>query len=149
MINVHKRARHANQNTTELNFLGIIKMSLIFTFIFCAISAVLLLVVSLIFFNTNDPSKYANVLGKSTLFASSLLCGFLLSKKVGKRYIPLGFTLGITISLLIFLLSVISNNDVASNSQLWLLLTPVVTVLGSVLGIKREKKHKHSFRALF
>ena len=149
MINVNKRAKHANQDTTELNFLGVLRLGFIFTCIFCAISAVLLLIVALIFYNTNDPSQYANVLGKATLFTSSLLCSFLLSKKIGRRYIPLGFTLGIMISLLIFLVSVFLNNDGASSTHLWLFLTPVVTVLGSVLGIKREKKQRHNFRALF
>lgn len=142
-ITKRKRTKRTSQDTSELNFLGIIKVCVIFTGIFCIISAILLLIVSLMLFNAEDPSLFLDVAGKGTLFAASVICSFLLSKKVCQRYIPIGLTLGIMITLLIFLISVIFKGDSTNSSQIWLLFIPVITVIGSLLGIKKEKKQRH------
>ncbi|MBE6674881.1 MAG: TIGR04086 family membrane protein [Ruminococcaceae bacterium] len=142
-ISKKKRTKHAEQEGNELSFLGIIRVSIIFTGVFCIISALLLLVTSLVLFNTNDPSLYLDVAGKAILFVSSLLSSFLLSKKMRQRYIPFGLSLGIMIGLLVFLVSMILKGDSTSNSQILILIVPAITTVGSILGIKREKKIKH------
>ena len=131
---------------SELSFIDIIKSCLLFLVFFCALSLVLILITSFIFFRLEDPTAWLDIIGKFVLYFSALVSGFLLSKRNLQRYVPGGLFLGALITALIFTLSLILQNETANNNALWLALIPVCTVLGSVLGIKRTSKPRRHKR---
>lgn len=121
------------------------KNILLLLLLFFVVSIVLMLASSAILFNTSDPASLAMPVGKGILGASSLICGFILSRRVGKLYVPLGAALGLAITLLVFVISLFipNNNGV---SVLWYGMIILATLVGSIIGIKRERKPKHKRR---
>ena len=132
-------------SASETSTIAITKMCLAFSLVFLIISSVLLLIFSAIFLNFEDPIKLSSYMGKIALYASALLSSFLLSKKIGQSYIFSGILFGALITSIIFLFSLAYPNS-TNNSTLWILLVPITTLLGSILGIKRQGKPKRHKR---
>ena len=127
----------------EISLATILKRSIKFSLLFFLFAITMLLVLSLICVRLEDPSAWITIIGKLSLFLSAMICGFLLSRKNKQSYFLSGILLGGLITGLIFIASLIYP-DSTQNSILWLLLIPISTILGSLLGIKRNfKKHKH------
>lgn len=138
-----KKFKRRQQNSDEIGLLVIIKRCLFFSFLFFAVAIALLLIFSTAFIRTEDPSAYLTIAGKLSLYIASLLCSFLLSKKNGQNYFFSGIILGAMITALIFIASLIYPSS-TSNSVIWLLLIPITTVLGGLIGKKRDStKIKH------
>lgn len=132
------------KNTTLFN---VIKSSLLFTVIFYFIGIILVLATSVVAYRSSDPSKYIEYLGKICLFVSALISGFMMAKKQGQKYILNGLILGSFILSSIFITSLFSDSDIIQNNLIWYILIPMSTVLGNILGIKREK-NKHRKRKM-
>ena len=141
-----KKIKHYQPSNEEIGLLAITKRCALFCLIFFIMSMLLLFILSLTFVNFADSTTYLNLIGKLTLYLSSFLCSFLLSKRIRENYIYSGILLGALITSLIFILSLMYPES-TTNSVIWLLLIPVSTLLGSLLGKKRNiKKHKHRVR---
>ncbi len=128
-------------SASETSTIAITKMCLAFSLVFLITASVLLLISSAIFMNFDDPIYWSSIMGKIVLYVSALISSFLLSKKNGQCYIFSGILLGAMITGIIFLLSLAYPNS-TNNSILWILLVPITTLLGSILGIKRQGKPK-------
>ena len=137
--------KHTKTINSELSATVLIKRCLTFSLLFSLIATTLLLVSSAAFMSLDDPTHWSNLIGKVVLYVSAIITSFFLSKKNGQGYIFSGIVLGAIITSIIFLISLIYPDSI-SNSILWILLIPVSTILGSVLGIKRQgklKMHRH------
>ena len=124
-----------------LSFLGIFISCFLFLIVFFLISFFLLLITSLVLFNTESSLTILEYVAKVVLLFSSSLSGFLLSKKNKQRYLPCGATLGFFIVVLLMLLSIFLG-QFDNLFSIWYLIIIFSTVLGSMLGIKRDSRKK-------
>ena len=131
----------SRSESQSLSFLGLTKNVLIFFLVFVGISIVLTLLFSLIFYNLPNPTAFVDAVAIASLFISSLISAFLLSKKTKEKYLLGGLLLGLIITSIIFIGSLFTDTKILSLEFLIKLLTPVFTILGAFLGIKRERKN--------
>ena len=83
---------------------------------------------------------------RKILYILSFVFSIFLSRKNGQGYIFSGLLFGAIITTVIFVLSLIYPNS-TNNTVIWILLVPVTTILGSLLGMKRQGKPKrHKLR---
>ncbi len=141
-----KKIKHRQQNSEDIGLFVIVKRCLFFAVLFFAIAIALLLLFSLIFIRIEDSTTYLGLSGRLSLYISSFLCSFLLSRKNGQNYLFSGILLGAAITVLIFISSLIYPGSTA-NSVAWLLLIPASTVAGGLIGKRRSasgtKHRKH------
>ena len=139
------RKRKKLQNS-ELNFKDIFKRCVIFTVIFFLISIITTAIIGAIFYNTKDPTSKIAITSLLSLYLSSFISGFILSKINKQRYFLGGLILGILLFIITFVAGIIidSKESFELGSIIWRLLIPVVCILGSMLGIKKDTKHKHN-----
>ena len=140
MENFKKRKKLSSD---DLNFSELIKRAFLFTLLFFAISFVVILIMSCIFFNTSDPTSKIGVISLCALYISAFLCGFSLSRVNKQLYILGGAILGIFIFISTLLLSLCFGKDgLTSISIGWRLLAPVSSIIGSLTGVYRNKPHR-------
>ena len=132
-------------HSAELDFKKLFKRCLIFTLIFCVISVIITAIISLLFFNFKDPGARVLTASLISLYLSSFVSGFILSKVNGQKHFIGGLLLGCSTMVLTFIIACFISFDTAFSftSIIWRLLIPVFCVLGSLLGERREKKHTH------
>ena len=139
MENFKKRKK---LSSTELNFALLFKRATVFTVMFFAISFVIMLIMSCVFYNTSDPTSKISIISLCALYLSSFVCGFLLSKLNGQLYLLGSFTLGIMIFLSSLLLSLFFGNEgFFATSLAWRALAPVFCIIGGFGGMRKEKQH--------
>ena len=141
-MNYSRKKLPPRAEAQSLSFLGLTKNVLIFFLVFIGISIVLTILLSLIFYNLPNPTAFVDVVGSASLFISSLISAFLLSKKTKEKCLLGGLFLGLIIVSIIFIGSLFTDTKILSLEFIIKLLIPVFTVLGAFLGIKREKKIK-------
>ena len=128
------------QKTDNFNLTNLLVSTSFFTLLFFLIGVFTLAIASFILLRTNNPVKYIDISSTICLYASSLISGFAYAKKQGRYNIKIGLLLGITISLLLFIISLFLKEKNSSNYILYYIFIPIFTTLGSILGIKRERK---------
>ena len=140
-----KFEKYESDNIAEENSLPkVVKISLVFTLIFYAISFLALLFSSFFLYRATDPISYITPQCIGVFIFSTVLCGFLISKKLQEKYILTGLVLGITIAISFFILSLILYG--ITNQQIILIFSPLLTLIGSLLGKKRASKPRHRHR---
>ena len=139
-----KKNTSKDSMTQETSFSKLVKYSLAYTVIFYTVSFLVLLISSFFLYRSSNPDQYIKLLCIGVFGFSTILCGFLASKKLQQKFIALGLILGFTISISFFLISIICHG--ITNQQLQLLSTPILTVLGSAIGRKRENRSRHKHR---
>ena len=131
-----KKVNHTNQATS---FVALLKNCLFYTLLFFTLAAFVMLVLSFIFFKLENPNKWANLIGKISLYLPALLCGLINSRKSRQSYFLGNFLLGLTFTIIVFFISILYPENTAQ-PIVWYLLIPLITVLGGLLGIKRQTK---------
>ena len=116
--------------------------AIIFSFLMFVINGFLVtLIASLCLFNLNDPQKVSEIAGKACLYIACIGSGLILSKRLRQKNVLASFVLSVVILTFIFLISLFVPGT--ANSVLWLIFIPIATIIGSLLGVKREKtKHR-------
>jgi putative membrane protein (TIGR04086 family) len=142
-MNYSRKKLPTRTETESLSFLGLTKNVLIFFLVFVGISIVFTLLASIVFYNLPNPTAFVDLVATASLFISSLISAFLLSKKIKEKYLLGGLFLGLIITIIIFIGSLFTDTKILSFEFLIKLLIPVFTLLGAFLGIKRERKNKH------
>ena len=127
--------------SNKLSLFGIIKILLLFTALYAVITALLILVSSLILFNTEDPLAYISITSKGISLVSSLITGFVLAKKQGEKYLLKGLVLGVFISCLLLLVSLFIGESGSFNPIIYI-ATLATAAIGALLGRPREKRKK-------
>ena len=122
---------------------NLFKRCLVFAGASLLISAVVTIIISSIFYKLPDPTSKIHIASLLSMYISALISGFILSKINKQKYLASGFILGMILFLLNFILSLVFNKDLSVYSIVWKILIIVVCVLGSALGVKKERK---SFR---
>lgn len=141
-----KKINAHSESVEDTNLFTLIKRCLLFSAIFLALSLLLLFFFSLIFIKLEDSTAYLSLIGKGSLYISALVCSFILSRINGSNRLFSGIILGAILTGLIFILSLIYPDN-SQNSIIWLLLIPIITILGSIISKKRAlKPSKHRKR---
>lgn len=124
----------------ELTFPILLKRCLVFSLIFAVISVLLVLILSAFFYNTENPTSKLLLIATISMYLATFLSAFFLSKLNGSLYFWGGLILGTIILALILVLSIFVKVD---NQNIFLQLAlPVISILGAMLGQKREKRTK-------
>ena len=144
MKKINKTKRINSQNNENQSILQIFKYCFLFTLLFFAISITIITILSLFLFNTNDPTKFLSLSLRITLYFSILVCSFALSKKLQYSYIFAGLIFGCMVFVIFFIISLFSTTE---SSIIWMILIPAFSIIGSILGMKRNiKPHKRRHR---
>lgn len=130
----------------ELSFVSLLKRCLMFLLIFAALCVSICLIMSIFFYQTLNPNKMTNLISLVSLFLSTFISAFLLSKRNGQKYLLGGLLLGCMIFILLFIGALFTERKIFSPDFALRLAIPAVSLVGSLLGIKREKKIKRKHR---
>ncbi len=136
-MNKHKIGIFQNQ---ELGFGGLLKRCLIILGVSVVLSLLITLLFSAIFYNLPDPTSRINTASLFSMYVTVFVSGIILSKVNKQKYLAGGIILGIMLLIINLVLSFIFNKDISTSDYIWKLLIPVFCVLGSMLGIKKERK---------
>lgn len=143
-MNIKKRKRLISQEQKDDANLGTVMIRCaLFTLIFCAVSALMILIFSWIFYSTEDPTSKITLASLSSLYTSCFICSFVLSRINGQRNFLCGIVFGAMVVILTLLLSLAVKDGSMKNPVLWRALIPVVTVVAALLAKKRERKPRH------
>ena len=143
-MDIKKRKRFLSQEkSTDINLGTVMIRCALFTLIFCAVSALMILIFSWIFYSTEDPTSNITLASLLSLYMSCFICSFVLSRINGQKNFLCGIVFGAMVVILTLLLSLSVNGGEIKNPVLWRALIPVVTVAASLLAKKRERKAKH------
>lgn len=135
---------NSKKKKEELTFPSLIKRCLVFSGIFFLLTALLVLLLSLIFYNTENPGSIVLFVATASMYLSALISSFALSKFNGGLYLWGGLILGAMVLAVILIASIFIKVE---NHNIFLQLAiPAITVLGALLGKKREKRNKHKRR---
>ncbi|MBQ8545925.1 MAG: TIGR04086 family membrane protein [Clostridia bacterium] len=135
-----------NKENEEFTLFSLFKSCLLFFAVFLALCILFSVAFSLIFYQTLNPDKMLDLASVLSLYISAFISAFLLSKKNGQKYILGGTILGLMILLVLVVGSFFTDTKIISAEFLLKAVIPFVCILGSVLGIKREKKIKRKHR---
>lgn len=136
-------------NKTELNFMQIIKQSVIFSLLYYLISIALIAFIGWIFYSYNDdPTSKIQIISLIIAYFSSFIMSFIQSKINRGAYFVSGLSLGIIILALslIFSLFFPVENTFSPTNIIWRCIIPAVCILGSALGGKRKNQRSHHYR---
>ncbi len=130
----------------EYSFFSLLKTCLFFFAIFSLLCIAFSCIISLIFYQTLNPNKMVDFASITSLYLSSFFSAFLLSKKTGQKYILGGALLGVIILFVLFISALFTETKLISSEFLLKAVVPFVCILGALLGVKREKKKRKSYK---
>ena len=131
----------------EFNFTELFKRCLAFSILFLFIGLFVCLIMSFIIYKFKDNTSLINIGSIASLFISVMATAFIQSKYNGKYYLLGSITLGILIFLVTIIIALILNSgSITTNNILVKSLIPAFSVLGGMLGIKKEKARKRKHR---
>ena len=144
-MNLRKKKRlELNKN---LNFKNLLLRSIFFGGCFLIVGFLFNLILSFFMYKTNDPTSLLQFGGIASLFLSTLVVSFIQSKTNQQYYLLGGIFLGIIIFVITVVVSlIISSGNISTNSLLLKSLIPAFSVIGSMLGIKKERSRKKLHR---
>lgn len=137
-----KKFKELSNDTKEFTFFKLFKRCLLFLLVFASLCIFISLLMSLIFYQSINPNKVVDLISIASLFSSAFISAFLLSKSNGQKYLLGGIMLGIMIFIILFIGALFTERKIFSAEFLLRLAVPAVTMIGSLLGMKREKKIK-------
>ena len=136
-------------NTFKVNKQGIKTLLInlvIFFSIFCLVCILLSVIFSLIFYySTENPNKMVNFSSFASLFLSSMITSFIMSKKLGERYLLNSLLLSGIILITLLFGAIFTDTRIFSLEFLLKLLVPVFCMVGAFWGKKRNKNHKKRY----
>lgn len=134
--------KNFNSKSKDLTLIMLLKSCLLFLLVFISLCVFISVIMSLIFYQSLNPSKMVDLISLSSLFLSAFVSAFLLSKANGQKYLLGGILLGIMIFILLFIGALFTERKIFSADFLFRLSVPAITMIGALAGIKREKKSK-------
>ena len=137
-----KKFKIKSNEQTELGFLGLLKSCSLFLLVFIALCVFISVITAIFFYKSLNPSKAIDLISLSSLFISAFISSFLLSKYNGQKYLLGGILLGFMIFVILFIGALFTERKIFSAEFLLRLAVPAVTMIGALLGIKREKRNK-------
>lgn len=140
--------KKAISQNVEIGFVKLIKICLLALLISIGIGAIVTLLLSLIFFNLPDPTSKIKIVSLLSLYITIFISGFVLSKIIKQKYFISGLILGVMIFVINLAFSFILKVELNASDYIWKLLIPVVCILGSMAGIKKERKSYRNKRFL-
>ena len=131
----------------ELDFKRLMLRSILFSICFLFIGFFSNLIFSFFAYKMKDPTSLLQICGIISLFLSVIITSYTQSKINKQYYFLSGIILGIIILVMLFVISlIISNGNITSNSILLKSLIPAFSVIGSMLGVKKERKRSKIHR---
>ena len=127
-------------NNDNLTVNNLIKRTFIFiipTVLLCILFTMLF---SAVFFNMPDSTSKISLCATLSLYFTAFFAGFIISKINGQKYLLGGALLGFLIFAINIIFFLIFEDNIELSYIMTKLLIPVTCILGSILGIKREKK---------
>ena len=115
----------------------------IFTIIFCFISVFTIFVTSLILYNTTNPTSKSELGGLISLYISTFITVFIMTKINKEKWLFGGLILGGLIFALTLFLSIFIDGDVAPNNFFFRLIIFAISLISSLLGRKKERKRRN------
>ena len=145
---IKHRKRHAANNTEDFSVSSALIIPLKFTLLFLLLGAAIVMIASLILFNTPNPTEYLEYAGKVCLYLSVLIVGIVLGKRHKSKLFLMGIVLSAYIVVFLVTVSLFLPSSGTSLEILWLLLIPLICVLGCFIGGKatvspRKRKRKY------
>ena len=140
-----KNLKRTHLKQQDFSFKDIIIRSCFFIFMFCVASIACLIILSYFFYNSNDPSKWAKIVSLCSLYFCVFTTSLIQSKVNRQRYLLCSIILGVGILILTFLYTLFfgASIDFSTTNLIWRLLIPVISILGGMLGIKKQKRAIH------
>ncbi len=134
----------AISRTEGMPFYKLIIRCALFTLIFCIISILIVGVMSVIFYNTQNPTAKITLLGYVALYLSVFLTSFIMTKSNGEKWLFGGLILGAMIFLLTLFFSIFVKEAGNAQSIIFRALIILDSLASAFLARKRgRKKEKH------
>ena len=141
-----RKKKRLNLNK-DLNFKKLILRSFLFTICFLLIGLSTVLILSFFAYKTKDSTSLLKICGIISLFLSTIITSFIQSKVNKQYYLLGGIILGIMIFVVLTIFSlIVTNGNITANSIFYKSLIPAFSVIGSMLGVKKERKHRKIHR---
>lgn len=136
------KKRKESRSNIEFKFKDLIIRCLFFSILFFVVGLLICFILSYFAYKTKDPTSLLKICGIASLFLSVLITSFIQSKINKQHYLLGGILLGAFILVLTVLFSTIFLDDNLTNDTILIkLLIPAFSVLGSMMGIKKTKRH--------
>lgn len=124
----------------DSSLLTIFKRYLFFIFLFLASLIALSVIFGAIFLKTEDPTSKISLCAYLSLFISTLLSAFLLSRSLNERNLLHGLIFGVIIVLLSLFISLFTENDKKLVEGLIVSIGIIIaSLLSAYIGRKRDK----------
>ena len=145
---MHKSQKRKHYEEHGLSKKTFVLRCLITTVIFYIASIIIILVASAFAYRSEISFELTNILGKSALLISALICGILLTIINRQGKVIGGIFLSAFILLSLFIVSLFIKDTKSASNILWYALTFISCISGSMLGgliverAPKRKKHK-------
>ena len=132
----------------DLSFKKLLKRCLIVLLASILIGILITLLFSLVFYNLPDPTSRINIASLLSMYFTVFISGFILSRVNKQKYFIGSLILGLMLFAINIILSIILKDELSTTDYIWKLLIPVFCILGSMIGIKKERKSYRKKRFL-
>lgn len=126
----------------RLSFSKLILRCAVFAIVFCVFSLIVILTTSAIFYGTTNPTSKTKLGGIASLYLSTFITTFIMTKLNKEKWLFGGLILGGMIFAITLLLSVLINGESTSNNVLLRIIVLAVSLFSSFLARKKEPKNK-------
>lgn len=129
-------------NDAELSFPILLIRCAIFLGVFCILSAIFILILSAVFYNTANPTAQIPIASLLSLYLSVFIASFIFTKINGEKWLVGGLLLGIFIYLLTLMLAFLVKTEGNTYNIILRVLIPFISLLSAFLARRRDKKIK-------
>lgn len=131
-----------NKRSEGLPLYKLVLRCAIFAVIFCVISILVIVLTSIIFYNTPNPTVKTQTAAFIALYSSAFITSFIMTRINGEKWLFGGLILGLMLFILTLVFSIFINGVPGSQSIIPRILVAVVALLAAFLGRKREHSKK-------
>ena len=115
--------------------------------LFLFLSAIIIIVMSFIFFKFDDPKAYTSAVCLSTLAAACLISGIIQAKRLNEYNSAFTVSfLSVAIVIFMFVLSLFRSSQTNAHDYIKYIIIPIAVAIGCFLGKKRKSSKKHKIR---
>ncbi len=136
----------AISRTEGMPFYKLLIRCALFTLIFCIISILIVGVISVIFYNTENPTAKITLSGYVALYLSVFIASFIMTKSNGEKWLFGGLILGAMIFLLTLFFSIFVKEEGNAQSIIFRALIILDSLASAFLarkrGTKKEKRKR-------
>lgn len=112
----------------------------VFTLLFCVMSVLIVGIMSVIFYNTENPTSKITLLGYIALYSSVFITSFIMTKSNGEKWLFGGLILGGMIFILTLFFSIFLKDASNPQSIIFRILIIAVSLASAFLARKRNSK---------